>query len=102
MTKSKPRSTYDELMSDPEFKRSFEMEYRELLLSELMHAMMAEDQASVRELAREVGISATTIQNLRSGKQNDIRLNNFMGIAEACGYHLVLEKNHSRIPLNPA
>ena len=39
------------------------------------------------------------IQNIRSGKQDDVKLSNFINISHACGYHIVLEKNDNRIPL---
>jgi DNA-binding Xre family transcriptional regulator len=48
-------------------------------------------------LAREVGLSPTVIQNIRSGKQKDIKLENFKNIVKACGYDLVLEKGEERI-----
>jgi hypothetical protein len=36
-------TTYDELMQDPEFKKMHEKSYYELILSELLLAIMAED-----------------------------------------------------------
>jgi transcriptional regulator with XRE-family HTH domain len=48
-------------------------------------------------LAKEAGLSANTIQNIRSGKQKDIRLQSFKNIAQAYGYELVLEKEGERI-----
>jgi hypothetical protein len=45
----------------------------------------------------EVGLSPTVIQNIRSGKQKDIKLENFKNIVKACGYDLVLEKGEERI-----
>lgn len=92
-------STFDELMEDESFKEEFEAGYRDFLLSELIHAMMDEEATSVRKLAEEVGISPTTVQNLRSGKQQDIKLSNFLGIAQACGYRIILEKGSDRLEL---
>ena len=100
MPKSKkPKSTYSRWMRRPAFKKAFDEGYKELLLSELVLAMMAEDKKSVRELAAELGVSKTVVQNLRSGGQSDMKLSNFLKLTRAYGYHVVLEKGDQRINL---
>jgi DNA-binding Xre family transcriptional regulator len=84
-------------MKKPRFKKAFDKSYREFLLSELLIAIMEKDTKSVRKLANEVGLSPTVIQNIRSGKQSDIKLSNFMSILNAYGYHMVLEKKKEHI-----
>ena len=79
------------------FKMAVAREYKELMLSELVLAIMAQDSKSVRELARELGVSKTVIQNLRSGGQSDMKLSNFVKFTRAYGYDLVLEKDGQRI-----
>jgi DNA-binding Xre family transcriptional regulator len=74
-------------------------EYKEFLLSELVHAIMAEDNKSVRALAAELGISKTVIQNIRSGEQTDMKLSNFLKMTHAYGFQLVLEKGDQRIEI---
>ena len=69
---NKPRSTFDKEMQDPHFRAEFEREYANLLLSELIIALMEEDGKSVRQLAKEAGLSPTVIQKIRSGKQKDM------------------------------
>jgi hypothetical protein len=86
-------------MRKPGFKAAVEKDYGELLLSELVLALMAEDSKSVRELANELGISKTVIQNLRSGDQADMKLSNFVKLTHAYGYDIVLEKEGHRITL---
>ena len=86
-------------MRKPAFKKAFDEGYRELLLSELVLGMMAEDKKSVRKLAGELGISKTVVQNLRSGMQSDMKLSNFLKLTRAYGYHVVLEKGDRRISL---
>ena len=98
-TPKKPASTLDRWLEKPAFKKSFEKEYKELLLSELVHAIMAEDNKSVRSLAAELGISKTVIQNIRSGEQTDMMLSNFLKMTHAYGFQLVLEKGDQRIAL---
>src|SRR5205823_709191 len=92
-------SSVERWMRRPGFKAALEKEYKELMLSELVLAIMAEDTKSVRQLANELGISKTVIQNLRSGAQTDMKLSNFVKLTHAYGYHLVLEKEDQRIPL---
>lgn len=100
MPKTKrPKSTYDRWIQKAGFKRALERGYKELLLSELVLAIMAEDTKSVRELANELGVSKTVIQNLRSGAQTDMKLSNFIKLTQSYGYQLVLEKGDQRISL---
>ena len=100
MAKAKrPMSTVERWMEKPGFKEAFKKEYKEFLLSELVLALMAEDSKSVRALARELGVSKTVIQNLRSGQQSDMKLSNFVKLTHAYGYDLVLEKAGERITL---
>jgi len=98
-TPKKPFSTLDRWLEKPAFKKSFEKEYKEFLLSELVHAIMAEDNKSVRALAGELGVSKTVIQNIRSGEQTDMKLSNFLKMTHAYGFQLVLEKGDQRIAL---
>src|ERR1700741_3167484 len=100
MAKSKkPLSTVDRWMTEPGFQKEFQREYKEFLLSELVLALMSKATKSVRDLARELGVSKTVIQNLRSGEQTDMKLSNFVKLTHAYGYDLVLEKAGERITL---
>jgi DNA-binding Xre family transcriptional regulator len=95
----KPTSTVARWMQKPGFKAAVAKEYKELILSELVLALMAEDNKSIRELAAQLGLSKTVIQNLRDGTQSDMKLSNFVKLTHAYGYHLVLEKKGQRITL---
>jgi DNA-binding Xre family transcriptional regulator len=88
----KSLSTYDEFIQDPEEKKLLENDYRELVLSELFLALMDEDQISVRRLAKAAGISPTIIQELRTGKKDNLTLKTFLLLIESLGYSLILEK----------
>jgi len=89
---TKPLSTFERKMQDENFKQIFEEGYKELLFSELMIAIMEKDNKSIRKLAEEAKISPSIIQNLRSGKQEDIKLKNLVKIALVFGYELCLKK----------
>ena len=98
----KVKSTYDEFvesLSEKE-KREFEEEYRELVLSELLIALMEEDNISVRKLAKEAGISPTVIQGIRSGTKKNITMLNFLKILKILGCSLVAEKGENRIAID--
>lgn len=100
MTKAKKSiSTYEREMKNARFKKAFDESYKELLLSELLIAIMEEDEISVRGLAKEIGLSPTIIQNIRSGKQDDLKVKNFVSIVHFCGYKVFLEKNNDRIEI---
>jgi DNA-binding Xre family transcriptional regulator len=86
-------------MKNSGFQDAFKREFKEFMLSELVLALMAKDTKSVRELARELGVSKTVIQNLRSGEQNDMKLSNFVKLTHAYGFDLVLEKKCERITI---
>jgi hypothetical protein len=90
-------STYEREMKNPKFRKAFEKSYKEFLLSELLTAIMENDTKSVRKLAEEVGLSPTVIQNIRSGKQDGVKVGNFVSIVGAFGYIVILEKGNERI-----
>jgi transcriptional regulator with XRE-family HTH domain len=100
MTKPKKSiSTFEREMKNSKFKKAFDKSYKEFLLSELLIAIMEKDDKSVRKLAKETGVSPTIIQNIRSGKQENLKVSNFVSIAHACGYKVILEKNDDRFEI---
>jgi len=93
--KNKFGPAFDKFMDEPAFKNNYQEELKELALSELILALMENDSQSVRKLADLAGISPTTLQNVKSGKNNDMKLSNFISIVEACGYTLKVEKGNN-------
>lgn len=96
----KQMSTLERELQNPEFREIFEKECKEFAFSELLLAMMEEDEVSVRELAKMAGISPSVVQKLRTGEQKDLKLSNFMNIAKQFGYTVILENGENRIPIN--
>ena len=96
----KPISTFDRKMKNAKFKRKFEKSYKDLLFSELMIAVMENNDKSVRKLAKEAQISPSVIQDIRTGKQKDMRVSNFIHIVHALGYEVILERGSERFILN--
>lgn len=98
-TMIKPMSTYERKMQDKQFAKTYNQHYKELLLSELLISIMENNNKSVRGLAKEAEISPSVIQDLRSGKQTDIRASNLIKIAQSFGYEVVLQKGEERLAL---
>ena len=98
--KEKPMTTYDELMQNPAFSKLYKKKYYELVLSELLLAIMQEDNISIRNLAKQAGVSPTIIQDLRSGKRDNITLKTFSVLLDNLGYDIILEKRETtnRLP----
>lgn len=94
---TKPLSTFERKMKNAKFKKAFEEGYRELLFSELMISIMEDDDVSIRELAKEAEISPSVIQDLRTGKQHDIKVSNLIKIAHAFGYEVILQKGKKQL-----
>lgn len=103
MTKNrKAKSTYEHEIASPKFKKLFEKEYRDLVLSELILAMMAEDNISVRKLAKEVGIAPSVVQSVRSGKHSNMTLKNFLKIIKALGGEVTIKRGKDYLPVKLA
>jgi len=54
----------------------------------LLAAAMQKDSTSVRDLAKEAGISPTIIQELKTGKGGTIALATFSRVLNAIGYKI--------------
>ena len=90
-------STYERLIhEDAEFEKDLEKRSREFILSELLLAVMEEDHLSIRKLANEAGVSPSLIQDLRSGKKDNLTFKSFSHIIDALGYDIVLEKRNKK------
>lgn len=84
----KVTTTYEKITSNARRKKRIEKEYHTLLISELLQAAMEKDLITVRELAREAGISPTIIQELKTYKRKDITLGTANKILNALGYEV--------------
>ena len=90
-------STYERLIhEDPDFEKELNIKYKEFLLSELLLALMEEDHISVRKLAEAAGVSPSLVQDLRSGKKDNLTLKNFSSLTDVLGYDIVLEQREKK------
>ena len=85
-------SEYDKATRNRKRRERIEKEYCELLVQELIIALMENDAQSVRALAKEAGLSPTIIQGLRS-KGGDPKISNFANILHALGAELKVVKD---------
>jgi len=96
---TKPQSTYEREMADPEFRKNFEIEYQLFALSEILLQLMEEEQLSVRELAKQAEVSPSVIQDIRSGNRKNITLSNLSKILKALGSHVAIQVGDQYLPL---
>ena len=99
---AKPKSTYEKEMENPKFKKLFKKEYSELVLSELVLAMMAGEKTSVRKLAKEIGVAASVVQSVRSGEHSNMTLKNFIKLISALGGEVTVRRGEEYIPVKLA
>lgn len=78
-TSKKFRSDYGEFVSTPKRKKLLDKKYQELCLAEVVISLMEQEAVSVRALAKEVGVSPTLIQYIRSNKHSNITLSTLYG-----------------------
>ncbi|MEN9845146.1 MAG: hypothetical protein RIS36_293 [Pseudomonadota bacterium] len=96
------KSTYEKEMENPKFRKLFEKEYSELVLSELILAMMAEDNVSVRKLAKQIGVAPSVVQSVRSGKHKNMTLKTFIKMIVALGGEIAVKRGGAYVPLKLA
>lgn len=99
----KKRSTVDMFMEtlSPSERLEMEQEYRELLLSELILAIMEKDKISVRKLAKLAGVSPTIIQAMKTDTKKDFSMQSFFKVLKGMGCKgFMVEFNGQYIPLN--
>lgn len=82
------KSTFDRMMEDPKWKADFEKGYEEFLLSEFICEQMESSGMSVRELAKKAGVSPTTIQNMRKGNADNVKLKTLVAVVHELGFKL--------------
>lgn len=96
------KSTYEKEMESPKFRKLFEKEYGELILSELILAMMAEDNVSVRKLAKQIGVAPSVVQSVRSGKHKNMTLKTFIKMIAALGGEIAVKRGGAYVSLKLA
>jgi predicted transcriptional regulator len=94
---STTKTTFEREMEDPEFRKLFEKEYEALALSEMLVDLMELEGISVRELAKHARVSATVIQDIRSGKQENPTLSVLSKLIHSMGGEIVIKKGQKTL-----
>ena len=82
------KTTFDRMMENPEWKSSFEKGYEDFLISEFLCEQMKNSSLTVRELAERAGVSPTTVQQLRTGKAENVKVKTLLSVLHVLGYKL--------------
>jgi len=99
----KIKSTSDEFIESlsPKKLKAFKEGYKDFALSELILAIMEQDEISVRKLAKIAGISPTVVQAMRSGSKKDFSMQSFFKILRGLGCKKFMVEFHGQlIPLD--
>ena len=80
-------STVDQTLAKltPKQKEKFDKEFQDFVLSELLLAIMEQDNLSVRQLAKLANVSPSVIQSMRSGEKKDYTLTVFLKVLKGLG-----------------
>ena len=97
--RKKVKSTVDELVESlsAKEKKAYDEEFKELVLSELVLALMEQDEISVRKLAKLANVSPTVIQAMRSGKDKDYNITSFFKVLKGLGIKKFMFERNGKI-----
>ena len=82
----------------PDERKEYDEELRQLLLSELLIAIMEADNISVRKLAKMVGLSPTVVQAMRTGKK-EFTMRSFFKVLSGLNCNFFIEHKGNMMPL---
>lgn len=91
-TKPTTRTTYDRLMQSESFRKKLEEEERKLEISEMLVELMEKENLSIRELAKKADVSATVIQSIRNGENENPTLAVLSRLLHTLGAEIVFKK----------
>jgi len=95
MGKNKDENTFEQEMKNPAFRAAFEKESAALEVSEFLARQMAEQEISVRALAKRASVSATVVQGMKSGKRKNIEYTTLKALTLALGYKIMFKRTHT-------
>ncbi len=93
MTK-KFQSTCEEHLASmsPARRKKFDEGYRNFALSELVLALLNQDEESINQLARIAGVSSCDIDTLRFGSKDEFALTSVVKALEGLGFTIRIER----------
>jgi len=81
----------------PKQRKKFDEGFKEFVLSELVLALMEQDEISVRKLAKLADISPTVVQAMRSGTKKDFTMQSFFKVLKGLGCKRVMVELHGEL-----
>jgi hypothetical protein len=99
----KMKSTSEKFIESlsPKELKEFEEGYKQFALSELILALMEQDEISVRKLAKIAGVSPTIVQEMRSGLKKNFSMESFYKILRTLGFdQFMVGHNGHFIPID--
>ena len=91
---------YDELMSDPDFRKEMAIESLEAEAAEVIAQLMAEQDLSKADVARRLKKSRSWVTQLLNGKAN-MTIRTLAEVTFALGGQLSIQSNTQRKPPTP-
>jgi ribosome-binding protein aMBF1 (putative translation factor) len=88
MRKAKTKTYLDKLLADARFKKLFEKEYQNLLISEQIARLRHEAGLTQEALAKKITTSKSVISRYESADYQNYTIGTLRKIAHACGAHL--------------
>jgi hypothetical protein len=101
--KMKTKTTSEKFIESlsPKELKEFEEGYKQFALSELILALMEQDEISVRKLAKIAGVSPTIVQEMRSGLKKNYSMESFYKILRTLGFdQFMVGHNGHFIPID--
>jgi len=84
----------------PKHRKKFEEEYKEFLISEMLIALMEQDDISVRALAKLTGVSPAIVQGMRSGTKTNATIKTISKLMKPFGFSVALVKDDLILPFD--
>ena len=88
MKTTKPRTYFDKLMENKNFREKFEQEYKNLVISEKIAELRHKAHLTQEELARKVHTTKSAISRYESNSYQGYSISLLQKIASACGADL--------------
>ena len=88
MKTTKPRTYFDKLMENKNFREKFEQEYKNLVISEKIAELRHKAHLTQEELAQKVHTTKSAISRYESNSYQGYSISLLQKIASACGADL--------------
>lgn len=88
MKTTKPRTYFDKMMEDKDFKEAFEQEYKNLVISEKIAELRHKAKLTQEQLANKIHTTKSAISRYENNGYSGYSVSLLQKIASACGADL--------------